>query len=62
VEDPVGDVGAGGLGTVPDVEGVSNDGTVLAGNGDEDEVGARAAEVLALGALGFRIGTAAGQA
>ncbi len=60
VEDPEDCVGAGGLGTVPDIEGVSDDSTVLAGEGNEEEVEARAAEVLALGALVFGIGMAVG--
>ncbi len=60
VEDLEDCVWAGGFGTVPKVEGVREDGTVLVGDGDEDEVKAGAAEVLALGALTFGIGTAAG--
>jgi hypothetical protein len=53
-------VGSGGLGTVPDVEGVGEDGTILAGEGEEDELRAGAVDVLAFGALIFGIGAAGG--
>jgi hypothetical protein len=36
---------------VPDIEGVGDDGTVLAGKKDEDDDAGGAAEVLALGIL-----------
>jgi hypothetical protein len=53
-------VGYGGLGTVPDVEGVGEDGTILAGEGEEDELRAGAMDVLAFGALIFGISAAGG--
>ncbi len=49
---------AGGFGTVPEV--VSDDGTILAGEGNNDEEVPRAAEVLALGTLILGTGTTAG--
>jgi len=52
--------GARDFGTVPDVEGVGDDGTVLAGEGDNDKEGPVATQVLALGALIFVTGTTTG--
>ena len=52
--------GARDFGTVPDVEGVGDDGTVLAGEGDNDKEGPVPTQVLALGALIFVTGTTAG--
>ncbi len=60
MEDPVCGDGIGGFGTVPEVEAVGDDGTVLGGDGVEDADEARAAEVLALGPLTFGVGTTAG--
>jgi hypothetical protein len=48
---------------LPEVEAVGEEGTVLGGDDDEEEEDcAGAAEVLALGALTFGVGTAAGAA
>jgi len=52
--------GARDFGMVPDVEGVGDNGTVLAGEGDNDKEGPVATQVLALGALIFVTGTTTG--
>ncbi len=59
IEDPVFGEGIGVFGTVPRVEFVGDDGTALGGDGVEDAVEARAAEVLALGHLIFGVVIAA---
>jgi hypothetical protein len=45
---------------LPDVEGVGNDGTILGGEGDDDEEWPRTTDGLALGALTFGAGITVG--
>jgi hypothetical protein len=53
-------VGAASFGMVPDVKAVGDDGTILGGEGNDDEECVGAADVLALGTLIFGSGTTAG--
>jgi hypothetical protein len=55
-------LGWAGLGMVPKVEAIGEDGTVLCGDDEDDEDWVGAADILALGGLIFGAGITAGAA